>query len=71
MTDVFKDHLLTVLIPNYNYGKYIGKAIDSVLTQDYPAIELIIVDDGSTDGSVDEIRKQLSQHLSLSNPIGN
>lgn len=60
MKDAFSDHLLTVLIPNYNYAKYIGKAIDSVMEQDYPAIELIVVDDGSLDGSVAEIRKKLA-----------
>ena len=59
MINAVSDHLLTVLIPNYNYEEYIGKAIDSVLAQDYPAIELIVVDDGSLDGSVAEIRKKL------------
>ncbi len=59
MINAVNDHLLTVLIPNYNYEEYIGKAIDSVLAQDYPAIELIVVDDGSLDGSVAEIRKKL------------
>ncbi len=65
MTDAFKDHLLTVLIPNYNYGEYIGKAIDSIFAQDYPAIELIIVDDGSTDNSVAEIQKKFKENNSL------
>jgi len=59
MNNAFNDHLLTVLIPNFNYAEYIEEAIDSVLAQDYPAIELIVVDDGSKDDSVDVIRKKL------------
>lgn len=43
--------LVTVYITNYNYGSFIDDAIQSVLKQDYPAIEIIIIDDGSTDNS--------------------
>ncbi|MGB3653465.1 MAG: glycosyltransferase, partial [Rivularia sp. (in: cyanobacteria)] len=43
--------LVTVIIGNYNYEQFIGKAIDSVLNQTYENIEIIVVDDGSTDNS--------------------
>ena len=43
--------LVTIYITNYNYGRFIQVAIDSVLNQTYPNIELIIIDDGSTDES--------------------
>lgn len=43
--------LVTVYITNYNYGRFISEAIDSVLNQSYPNIELIVIDDGSTDNS--------------------
>lgn len=54
------EHLLTVAIPNYNYGRYIRRAIDSVLAQDYADIELIVVDDASSDHSVTEAEAALA-----------
>jgi len=68
MTHALNNHLLTVLIPNYNYARYIGDAIDSVLEQDYSAIELIVVDDGSGDDSVPTVERKLAgeNHLNRS-----
>lgn len=48
---------LSVVIANYNYGHFIADAIESALGLDWPDLDVIVVDDGSTDGSVDIIRK--------------
>lgn len=45
------DHLLTVIVPIYNVEKYLRRCIDSILVQTYGKLEIILVDDGSTDRS--------------------
>ena len=47
---------VSVVIPCYNGEKYIGEAISSVLSQTYGDLEVIVVDDGSSDGSKDLVR---------------
>jgi glycosyltransferase involved in cell wall biosynthesis len=43
--------LASIIIDNYNYGRYLGAAIDSALAQTYARVEIIVVDDGSADNS--------------------
>jgi glycosyltransferase involved in cell wall biosynthesis len=48
--------LVSVILDNYNYGRFLQTAIESVFQQTYPNFELIVVDDGSTDNSREIIR---------------
>lgn len=52
--------LVSVIIPNYNYAEFVDKAIESVLSQTYKNIEIIVVDDGSTDNSIEVLSTYLS-----------
>jgi len=47
---------VSVVIPCYNTERYVGEAIESCLTQTLPPLEVIVIDDGSTDGSLEVIR---------------
>ncbi|OAI94484.1 glycosyltransferase [Pseudomonas putida] len=60
MTD--KQPLVSVIIASYNHGPYIEKSIQSVLDQTYPHIELLVIDDGSTDDSVERIQRLQAVH---------
>ena len=43
--------LVSIIIDNFNYARFVGAAIDSALAQSYAPVEVMVVDDGSTDNS--------------------
>ena len=49
--------LVTIVTPSYNQGRFIRATIESVLKQDYPRIEYLVMDGGSTDETVSILRK--------------
>jgi len=63
----------SVLVPNFNYGRFLGAALESVLAQSYPVAEIVISDDGSTDDSCQVAERYASRYGNirlLRNPNG-
>ena len=56
---------LSIIIPVYNTEEYLTYCLDSILTQDYTDYELILVDDGSTDGSADICDRYAAEHTQV------
>lgn len=60
MLEINNQPLVSVVIPCYNHEQFVQDSIQSVIDQSYPNIELIIIDDGSKDGSVEKIQQMIS-----------
>jgi glycosyltransferase involved in cell wall biosynthesis len=69
LTDIdpgtFTDRLLTVVLPNFNHGRYLTRAIAAILGQSRPPDELIVIDDASTDDSRDVILSHQARYPAL------
>jgi len=56
---------VSVIVPTFNSVKYIGKCVDSILSQDYGNIEIVIVDDGSVDNTEEFIKNEYRNSTSI------
>ncbi|MCZ2830861.1 glycosyltransferase [Modestobacter sp. VKM Ac-2986] len=56
---------MSVVIANYNYARYVGEAVESALALRWPDVEVVVVDDGSTDGSTGVLRQYEGRVLLL------
>lgn len=52
---------VSVIVPVYNGAEYIGGTLDSIINQDFNGFEVIVIDDGSTDNSLEIIEERLSK----------
>jgi glycosyltransferase involved in cell wall biosynthesis len=52
---------ISVVVPSYNQGRFLSECLDSIFRQDYPHLEVVVMDGGSTDDSVDIIRSHASR----------
>ena len=60
--------LISIIITSFNYGQYIKDAINSCLEQDYKNIEIIVVDDGSSDNTHSILEEYSSRIITCNNP---
>lgn len=63
--DLIDTPLVSIIIPVFNTVKYINACLDSVIGQTYPNIEIMVIDDGSTDGSANVIQDYLNEHSNV------
>ena len=62
---LYDNKTVSVVIPVYNVSKYIAHTIESILKQSYKEVEILLVDDCSTDNSAEIIKKYASAHLNV------
>jgi alpha-1,3-rhamnosyltransferase len=63
MSDENSNPLISVIVPSYNHEKYITLCIESIMCQSYSNFELIVIDDGSSDNSVQILKKMQNKYF--------
>src|SRR5476651_2523155 len=54
---------LSILVPTYNYGRFLGEALESILSQSFGDYELIVIDNASTDNTRDVMQNYKDQRI--------
>src|SRR5688500_6712732 len=62
--------LVSIVTPSFNHARFIEATIESVLSQDYPRIDYLVMDGGSTDGTLDVLRRFEGRLRWVSGPDG-
>lgn len=62
---MYSNHIVSVILPVYNGEQFVSRAIESVLNQTYKELELIVVDDGSSDNSLDVVQSYADSRLKV------
>ncbi len=62
MADVITNYVVSVIIPMYNAERFVKQTIESVLNQTYKEIEIIVIDDNSTDASASIVQQMMSEY---------
>jgi glycosyltransferase involved in cell wall biosynthesis len=62
------DPLVSIVVLCHNYGRFLSEALESALAQDYPRLELIVIDDGSTDDSLEVASRYQDRAKVLTQP---
>lgn len=57
--------LLTIIVPSFNQGRFIARTLDSIFSQDYRPLEVVVVDGASTDKTVEVLREYAGKHPEL------
>lgn len=67
---MYKKPLISIVVPNYNHAKFLQKRLNSIINQSYKEFELILLDDNSTDNSI-EILKSYKAHSNVKHLVLN
>ena len=52
---------ISIVVPSYNQAEFLGETLDSLIAQEYPDLEIIVIDGGSSDGSLAVIERYAAQ----------